>query len=422
MLSPLKTSFGDMLISLSDAIDLASPEIAAHQLRVAFVAWRMAEAAKLPKRRVEALFIAGLFHDIGALSLESKIRVHRSEVRDVDLHCKLGESLFELTPALFGPSKDAVRHHHTPWSAWEEPIESPAAFDSQVLLLADLLERSIDRNVYILHQSAGIDRKMRQCAGSEIHTDVVDIYLGLSKREAFWLDLASPRLYLLLLNHGPLRGVELQHDEIHAVAQTFSHIIDFKSRFTATHTTGVAVCGAILARSAGVPEDEIRHLMIAGYFHDLGKLAVPNSILNKPAGLSSEEFSVMKQHTYHTYTILSAIDGLDHLAEWASFHHEKLDGSGYPFHASSERISLKSRILTVADIFTALYEDRPYRPGMRWKEIKAILQEGCANNALDPSIVKLLTDDYEEIHSHVADTQIRAGELFMEKFSRAEAA
>ena len=420
MLEPLSTSFGNMILALSDSIDLASPEIATHQLRVAYVTWQLAEAAGLPKKRTEDLFIAALFHDIGALSLEDKILIHRSELQDVAHHCLLGESLFELYPALFGQAKDSIRFHHTPWSAWKVPIDRPLAFDSQLLHLADFLERSIDRQVYILEQSESLDSEVLSCSGDELHPDIIALYMGLSKRESFWLDLVSSKLYNIMLNYGPLRGMRITTSDVLSIAKMFSHIIDFKSRFTATHSTGVAECATILAKIYGIPEDDIARIRIAAFFHDLGKLSVPNAILDKPGALTKAEFAVMRQHTYHTHSTLSAIGGLERIPEWASFHHERLDGSGYPFHVTGDRISLEARMLAISDIFTALSEDRPYRPGMGWKEIEALLYEHCAKSTLDKGIVKFIVDDHVEIRSKIKAVQERSEALFMEKFSRAD--
>lgn len=97
----------------------------------------------------------------------------------------------------------------------------------------------------------------------------------------------------------------------------------------------------------------------------------------------------------------NSIGDLDHIAEWAAFHHEKLDDSGYPFHIQSERINTGARIMAVAGIFTALCEDRPYRKRMEGKQIEAIMKSQIENNALDKKIVNLLIENFEEISSHV---------------------
>ncbi|MBW1683011.1 MAG: HD domain-containing protein [Deltaproteobacteria bacterium] len=416
MLQELNVNFGNILLSLSDAMDIASPRIASHQMRTAFIAWKLALAAGLPKEKIEKIYLAAILHDIGALSLEEKVQLHAGfEDIKPETHCILGEVLFELSPIL-KPSARIVRYHHRPWKEWPESIDSPGVMESQILCLSDEIERLVQRKKYILHQIDDINDKAASFAGSKIHTDVIDVFMELSKYEDFWLDLASPRLYSILLHVGPFRKVELERKDISSIASIFRDIIDFKSRFTATHSTGVAECAVMLSRYLGFTEAEVAEMEVAGYFHDLGKLAVPNSILEKPGKLTKEEFEVIKQHTYFTYSVLATIGGLGHIAEWAAFHHEKLDGSGYPFHIAADRINLGARILAVADIFTALSEDRPYRKGMGRKEVEEILKKQTDGRALDGRIVDIVLHNIGEISSKVKLKQNESADIFEMRF------
>jgi len=298
-----------------------------------------------------------------------------------------------------------VKCHHKPWSEWVTTIDSNDVFESQVLYLADYLERSIDRNQYILHQNEVLIKKITSMSGDEIHSDVVDLFVTISNREDFWLDLVSPRLYSTLLHFGPFRRVDVGIDQIFSIATFFRNLIDYKSHFTATHSTGVGECASILSKMFGLTKNEIYLMKLAGYFHDIGKLAVPNAILDKPGRLTREEFMVIKQHTYFTYMVLNSVGGLGHIPEWAAFHHEKLDGSGYPFHINSEKLETQSRIMVVADIFTALAEDRPYRAGMQRDEIERILGNMSKDNGVDKRIVDLLFENYEEVSVYVKEKQ-----------------
>ena len=412
LLQEIDVKLSNLLLSLSDAMEIANPRIASHQMRTAFIAWKLASAAGLSEDRIEKIYLAALLHDIGALSLEEKVELHTGfENINTDTHCILGEALYELSP-LLKPSAKFVRYHHKPWQDWEETIDSPGVTESQILCLSDKIERSILRKEYILHQVDKLNAKVASWAGSEIHADIVDAFMQISHYEDFWLDLSSPRLYSLLLHFGPYRKVEIEQKDVFPIASIFCHIIDFKSRFTATHSSGVSKCAMMLAQQFGFADNEIAQMEIAGYFHDLGKLAVPNSILEKPGRLTKEEFDIIKQHTYFTYSVLSTIGGLDSIAEWAAFHHEKLDGSGYPFHIAADRINTGSRIMAVADIFTALAEDRPYRKSMKRKQIEDILISHTANGSLDKRIVNIVLDNFEEISSEVKSEQERSIEIY----------
>jgi HD-GYP domain-containing protein (c-di-GMP phosphodiesterase class II) len=241
---------------------------------------------------------------------------------------------------------------------------------------------------------------------------LVDQFLEISKSEEFWLDIATPRLYSLLFSQGPLRGIEVGNDRLEMISKLFKDLIDFKSPYTATHTSGVAACAEMISKLYGYNESEIQSLRIASNLHDLGKLAVPTSILNKPGGLTREEFAIIKSHTYYSYNIINSIDGLHHIAEQAAFHHERLDGSGYPFHITGERMSVGARIIAIADIFTALIEARPYREGMDKAGTSRVMRQMAKNGFIDYSLVSLLFDEYDSLRAYVANTQIAAKEFY----------
>lgn len=412
----LSVNLGNLFLSISDAMDLVSPAIALHQQRTAFIVWEMAKAAKLGDSSVERLFLAGLLHDIGALSPEEKVSLHEFDTSSPDLHCVRGEALFHLAEWL-RPSAELVRNHHKSWTDWNEPISNNVVLDSQILFLADHLERKIKRDQYILHQNQELISEIVSLSGSAIHPSVVDLFVCASAREDFWLDLVSPRLYSLLLHNGPYRKVEATLSDLTSLGKLFRNIIDFRSRFTSTHSSGVAECASIVSGIFGFSETEVKLMEVAGNFHDLGKLAVPNSILDKPDKLTKEEFGVIKQHTYFTFSILKTIGGLDQIAEWAAFHHEKLDGSGYPFHHNSDKITTGARIMAVADIFTAVAEDRPYRTGMTKDGVAKVLQQHAEKNLLDKRITGLLLENYDEVHARVLEKQAETREYYELQFA-----
>ncbi len=233
----VSVNLGNLVLSLSDAMDLASPELAQHQQRTGFVASELGKAACLPAGRLESVFMAALLHDVGAFSIEEKMALHSFETEEIDLHCERGAALLETVPWLQDEAR-LVRRHHTEWRRWEEPIESPIVFDSQILLMSDYLERLIDRKKYILHQHDDILSKLYAMSGTVLHPDVLDLLGSVCGREEFWIDLCSPRLYSVLLNEGPFRKTEIGLPEISVIAELFRNIIDFRSRFTATHRPG----------------------------------------------------------------------------------------------------------------------------------------------------------------------------------------
>jgi HD-GYP domain-containing protein (c-di-GMP phosphodiesterase class II) len=249
-------------------------------------------------------------------------------------------------------------------------------------------------------------------SGKMFMPDLVEAFRNLAAKESFWLDAASPSPESVLPLRLAMPTIELDMKELLHISTLFSHVIDFRSRFTATHSSGVAASAELLARFVGFSERESRMMRIAGYLHDLGKLAVPAEILEKPSELTETEFNVIRSHTFYTYRILEPIADLYEINTWASFHHERLDGSGYPFHHKGQDLPLGSRIMAVADVFTAITEDRPYRKGMPEEKALQVLQQMADGSALDSNIVSLLRLHFDEINSCRMEAQAGSAEEY----------
>ncbi|MDP2682511.1 MAG: HD domain-containing protein [Deltaproteobacteria bacterium] len=411
----ISVNLGNILLSLSEIMDIANPSIAQHQQRTAFIALEITKDSAVGSEIMENIFTASLLHDIGAISIEEKIAIHNFETEDNTLHCIRGELLLEKTPWLKKISK-IVRHHHRNWKDWNDSIDTPDVFASQVILLSDYIERLIDRNKYILHQNKDIIEKVTGLKNTIVHERIIDFFIEASKREEFWLDLVSPRLYPVLLHNGPYRNVEIDLKGIALIAEVYKDIIDFKSTFTATHTTGVSASAEILSKLFGLTEHEINLIKIAGNMHDIGKLIIPNNILEKPDKLTKEELAVIRCHTYYSYYVINTIGGLQQIAEWAAYHHEKLDGNGYPFHCKEEEIDTGARIMTVADIFTAISEDRPYRAAMNKEEVYKTIKDMSNKKLLDSKIVDLLFDNYDIVNIYAREKQSAAKDFYQNRF------
>jgi HD-GYP domain-containing protein (c-di-GMP phosphodiesterase class II) len=190
----------------------------------------------------------------------------------------------------------------------------------------------------------------------------------------------------------------LDIDHLHEFAKLFGRVIDFRSSFTAIHSSRVSRIASSLAAHAGMSAEECRLIGISGLLHDLGKLAVPSEVLEKPSPLSDSEWNVMRRHSFHTYELLSGIEGFETITRWAANHHERLDGNGYPFHYKENEITCGERIVAISDIFTALTEDRPYRGGLDPVDALSIMKGMVKRNALDAYIVEKLSENADELN------------------------
>jgi HD-GYP domain-containing protein (c-di-GMP phosphodiesterase class II) len=145
----------------------------------------------------------------------------------------------------------------------------------------------------------------------------------------------------------------------------------------------VADAADAIARTLGYSDERMQMVHRAGLLHDLGKLRVPNSILDKTGKLTSDEFTVVKEHPALTQQILARIPAFRELAFIAGAHHEKLDGSGYPNKLGASELSPEARIIAVADVYAALSEERPYRESLDLSQITAIMTKDIPHK-LDP--------------------------------------
>lgn len=176
---------------------------------------------------------------------------------------------------------------------------------------------------------------------------------------------------------------------IDEVCEAFAHIIDAKSAFTGTHSTRVTEYSLKIADLFCFDEERKTTLRRAALLHDIGKLGVPNSILDKPGELTREEFATIRRHPRYTLEILSPIKGFGRIAEIACAHHERLDGTGYWRGLDATTLDMDMRIIAAADVFDALSASRPYRRALPLTEVFEIVDKTACNH-LDPDCVDAL--------------------------------
>jgi HD-GYP domain-containing protein (c-di-GMP phosphodiesterase class II) len=411
----------DMILCLSNAIDLVSPAVVNHHKRVAYIASVLSAELGLPQEDQMEVTTAGALHDIGAFSLKERLDTLNFEMRSPHQHGEAGYLLLrKFSPFL--KVAPLIRYHHVPWrdGKGSEFGGCPVPVGSHILHLADRVDVLTSKKTEVLTEVGRICERIEKESGRLFVPDLVRAFLNSAKKESFWLDIVFPSIGQVLARRIRAATIELDLGSLLEMAKLFSQIIDFRSRFTAVHSCGVAATAVVLAGFCGFSEEECQMMRIAGYLHDLGKLAVPLEILESPNRLGEDDFRVIKCHSFFTCRILEAIGGLDVITQWASFHHERLEGEGYPFHFRDDDLPLGSRIMSVADVFTAVTEDRPYRRGLAEAEAIEILQEMARVSKLDSKIVSILIQHFEEIDSIRTAAQVAAHQEY-EEYSSARA-
>ena len=164
--------------------------------------------------------------------------------------------------------------------------------------------------------------------------------------------------------------------------------VDNKDRYTRRHSEDVLIYSIEIARGLGLDDRTLHDIRVAALLHDVGKIGVPDYVLRKPGKLSDEEFEAIRQHPMMGAVIVAAVPGLEHTLDAVRHHHERWDGEGYPWGLKCEEIPLTARIMAVADAFSAMTTDRPYRKGMPKERALAILRDG-AGTQWDPRCVEV---------------------------------
>lgn len=180
---------------------------------------------------------------------------------------------------------------------------------------------------------------------------------------------------------------EQEKENIENVIISLAKAIEAKDKYTEGHTERVRELALKVGKSIKLDSESLKILETAAMIHDIGKIGVPESILNKPGKLTPEEFEVIKSHPIIGEEICMPLNSLTETRKIVRAHHEKLDGSGYPDNFSSDQIPIEVRILTVVDIFDALYSDRPYRVKLSLDKCVTILKEEAEQGKLDRQIV-----------------------------------
>ncbi|GAC1642236.1 MAG: hypothetical protein NVS4B8_11250 [Herpetosiphon sp.] len=174
----------------------------------------------------------------------------------------------------------------------------------------------------------------------------------------------------------------------YGVLEGLVHTVDAKDHYTHEHSEVVTEAALLLAQHMNLGEETQRALRIAGLLHDIGKIGIPDYILKKPGKLTADEYEIMKGHVVLSELIIKDVPNLDDVLDAVGHHHEQYDGSGYPSGKQKEQIPLVGRIMAVADAYSAMSMDRPYRKAMDWPTVRGELERG-AGKQFDPTLVEI---------------------------------
>ncbi|WP_417763648.1 HD domain-containing phosphohydrolase [Shewanella sp.] len=383
-----------MILAIETAISLVGMNDTDHGKRVGYIASQLGHELGFSELDIQYAFDLGLLHDCGVSTeqMHSNL-VNHFDWTDAQLHCDIGYKLLSSFAPL-AKFATPIRYHHTPWQQLQQLEISPHdARMANLIFLADRIDvmaaSHYGKDILLARQD--IRQSISQHAPHYFASELVAAFNTIEQHEAFWIALENRHVTRYTWDMGNIPSLQqLTLPQIKQLSLILSYIVDQKSPFTAQHSLLVADLAKFIAKCYGLFNEQCDKVEIAALLHDLGKLHTPDYILEKPGPLSNVERAIMNQHSYETYEILRHIKGLEDIARWAAFHHEGVNGVGYPFHPNQRDFSTESRIIAVADVFQALVQDRPYRQGMALPQVLDILDQEVAKGKLDGEIVQLL--------------------------------
>jgi putative nucleotidyltransferase with HDIG domain len=406
-----EVGLSEMLSALSHALDMTEGQPPGHTLRSCLIGLRLADELGLDAGQREELYYALLLKDAGCSSNAARMAVlfgspdqdvkYGMKLVDWDAPARLALQTFRNSGTgqpLWTRAAHFMKIARTPNMTRDliaircdrgadivRQIGFPEATASAVRSLDEhwngegypdglggeqipLLSRIalLAQTVEIFTTERGVDAALAMATarrGTWFDPRLVDCILAWRGDVEWWRSLRTHDVADLVVESEPAPRT-VDDAGIDRIAEAFAEIIDAKSPFTFHHSTNVARYARALAELAGMDARQCRLVYRAGLLHDIGKLGISNRILDKGGPLTPEERTEIERHPVYSREILQRVEAFDDFTEMAVLHHEKLDGSGYPWRRKGETLDGAARILAVADIFEALTADRPYRAGM----------------------------------------------------------
>jgi putative nucleotidyltransferase with HDIG domain len=283
---------------------------------------------------------------------------------------------------------DAVRALDEHWDGSGRP-DRRRGEDIPLLARIACIAQTVDVFLTAFGRSAAREM-VRDRSGRWFDPQIAAAFDAIEDDDVIWEQLSAAADPTAVSEVAPVADVRVAtDDDLDRIAAAFADVIDAKSPYTFNHSTGVARYAVAIAEVLGTSPTDVRSLRRAALLHDIGKLGVPNSILDKPGKLTDDEYSVVKVHPRHTEEILSRVAAFAPIAFVAGAHHERIDGRGYHRGLSGADLPVEARILAVADVFDAMFADRPYRAGMPVERIMNIM-DADAGTAFCPRCVEAL--------------------------------
>jgi len=390
----MKFCLNHFLSAISFALDYVEHDVFGvelnHGKRVAYNAGLIGRKLGFNQDDLFDLIALAILHDngLGEFMTQKKIQPGLTNYEIIKGHCILGEHNIKKYP-LIKDEKNIILYHHEKLdgTGFFHVTGNDIPLKAQIIGFADYIDTHF--NVSRMHGAYKdeVVSHIMKLRGQQYSEEICDGFFSIIQPVNYRLDQNNNNIQDCVQKSLPSRVIDLSYEEVREITEVLSNIIDAKSKFTERHSRGLAEKADIMARFYAYNDEQRTKLVIAADLHDLGKLLIPNSILEANRALNEDEIAQIQAHTYYTRKVLSQIDGFQDITEWASNHHEKLNGTGYPYGKNAGDLDFNSRLMGCLDIYQALTEDRPYRKGMNHAKAIKIMSDMADNKLIEPVIV-----------------------------------
>lgn len=392
-------NLNEFLMSISFALDFVELDITGatsnHSKRVSYICYKMGENLGLTSNQLYDLTALAILHDNGVSEKGLHDKLLGTSLNNFSLiehkkeHCVVSEKNIKNFPFSTNVS-DVLLYHHENYDGtgyFRLPGQNIPLM-SQIIHLSDILDITFNLDHLNNEEHNKLLSFISDNRNIVFSDNIVNAFLNISNHKSFWLDLKTMFLSNALKALIPSISIECSFKELRNITKTISKIIDSKSPYTQLHSSELAIKAEILAKYYCESDDDTYKLVIAADLHDIGKLAIPNSILDAERKLTLDEYEVIKEHPYYTRVALQEIKGFEDITEWASNHHERLNGKGYPFGKTQKNLDFNSRLMCCLDVYQALTEARPYRSSLTHMAAMQILNDMKNNTLIDSKITE----------------------------------
>lgn len=366
-----------------------------HSWRVGILSSEFAKTIDPGERK--DIFYASLLHDIGYLALPEHITHYLFTHEDprqnpiILSHTIIGAELTSQIPNLSTIAK-LILNHHEWYNGKGYPLgrqRNEIPLGAQVIQIADQLDLLLrDESVRGI---ADVEKSMISWRNERASDELVDTVLDIMKKsrildEVMEKDKVADVFKRVRSETGQI-DIPASVDAVGIACEVFSQLIDTKHPSMIGHSKRVSVYSMLIALAMNLSHDDITKTKWAALLHDVGKLGISRSLINKPGKLTPEEFDTVKLHAVYTRELLETITDFKDVALIASSDHERFDGRGYPVGLKGDQIPIGTKIISIADAFDAMTSTRTYRKAMS-KETACEEIEKCAGSQFDPAVVK----------------------------------